>query len=169
MGQLPNECKAVFDPVFTNTGVEYFGPILVKKSKKTRLTSGHNKRYGVVFTCLTTGAIHLQNTDSFILALKRFIVRGGQPKVMYSANGSNFRGVEKELRDFFSESDFDKISKNLTTYNINWKFIPPLSPWMGGTWESIVKLTKKALGIVTRDRPMYEDSFQHLLPKLNQY
>ena len=40
---------------------------------------------------------------------------------------------------------------------------------MGGTWESIVKLTKKALRIVTRDRPMYEDSFQHLLPKLNQY
>ena len=35
MGQLPNERTAVFDPVFTNIGVDYLGPILVKNSKKT--------------------------------------------------------------------------------------------------------------------------------------
>ena len=29
---------------------------------------------------------------------------------------------------------------------------------MGSAWESTVKLTKKALRIVTHDRPMYEDS-----------
>ena len=98
------------------------------------------------------------STDSFILALKRFIVRTGQPKVMNSDNGSNFGGAEKELGDLFSKIDFDKVSKTLTNYNINWKFIPPLSPWMGGAWESIVKLTKRALRIVTHDRPMYEDS-----------
>ena len=93
MGQLPNKRTAVFDPVFTNAGVDYFGPILVKSSKRTRFTSGQDKRYGT----------H-------------------------------------------------------TNYNINWKFIPPLSTWMGGAWESIVKLTKRALRIVTHDRPMYEDS-----------
>ena len=64
---------------------------------------------------------------------------------MYSDNGSNFRGAEKELGDLFSKIDFDKVSKTLTNYNINWKFIPPLSPWMGGALESIVKLTKRAL------------------------
>ena len=163
MGQLPNERTAVFDPVFTNTGVDYFGPILVKNSKRTRFTYGHNKRYRVVFTCLTTRATHLElagdlGTDSFILALKRFIATRGQPKVMYRDNGSNFRGTEKELGDLFSKVDFDKVSKTLTNYNINWKFIPPLRPWMGGAWESIVKLTKRALRIVTHDRPMYEDS-----------
>ena len=56
MGQLPNERTVVFDPVFTNTGVDYFGPILVKNSERTGFTSGHNKHYGVVFTCLTTRA-----------------------------------------------------------------------------------------------------------------
>ena len=80
MGQLPNERTTVFDPVFTNTEVDYFEPILVRNSKRTRFTSGHNKRYGVVFTCLTTRATHLElagdlSTDSFILALKRFIAR----------------------------------------------------------------------------------------------
>ena len=150
MGQLPNERTTVFDPVFTNTGMDYFGPILVKNCKRTRFTSGHNKYYGVVLTCLTTRATHLElagdlSTDLFIPALKRFIARRGQPKVMYSDNGSNFRGAEKELGDFFSKVDFDKVSKTLTNYNINWKFIPPLSPWMGGALQSIVKLTKRAL------------------------
>ena len=77
---------------------------------------------------------------------------------MYSDNGSNFREAEKELRDLFSKIEFDEISKTLTNYNINWKFIPPLSPWMEGVWESIVKLTKTAMRIVTHDRPMYEES-----------
>ena len=45
MGQLPNERIAVFDPEFTNTGVNYFGPILVKNNKRNRSTSGHSKRY----------------------------------------------------------------------------------------------------------------------------
>ena len=64
---------------------------------------------------------------------------------MHSDNGSNFRGAEKELGDLSSKIDFDKASKTLTNYNMNWKFLPPLSPWMRGAWESIVKLTKKTL------------------------
>ena len=62
------------------------------------------------------------------------------------------------MRDLFSKIDFDKVSKTLTNHDINWKFIPSLSPRMGGAWESIVKLTEEALRIVTNDRPMYEDS-----------
>ena len=105
MGQLTNERTAAFDLVFKNTGVDYFGPIPVKNSKGTWFTSGHNKRYGEVFTCLITRATRLElrgdiNTDSFILALKRFIARRGQPKVMYSNNGSNFKEAEKELGRF---------------------------------------------------------------------
>ena len=95
------------------------------------------------------------STDSFILALKRFIARRGQPTVMHSDNGSNFRGAEKGLGDLSSKIGFDKVSKTLTNYNMNWKFLPPLSPWMRGAWESIVKLTKKTLRIVTHERPMY--------------
>ena len=77
---------------------------------------------------------------------------------MYSDSGSNFRGAEKELGDLFSKIDFDKVSKTLTNYNINWKFIPTLNPCIGEVWESIVKLTKRALRIVTRDRLISEDS-----------
>ena len=75
MRQLQNKRTAAFDPVFRNTEVDYFGPILVKYSKTTRFISRHNKHYGVVFTCRTTRARHLElagglSTDSFVLALK---------------------------------------------------------------------------------------------------
>ena len=29
---------------------------------------------------------------------------------------------------------------------------------MGGSWESIVKITKKCLKFITKDRPIYEDA-----------
>ena len=77
---------------------------------------------------------------------------------MYSNSDSNFRGAEKELGNLFSKIGFDKVSKTLTNYNINWKFIPTLNPCIGVVWESIVKLTKRALRTVTRDRLMSEDS-----------
>ena len=65
---------------------------------------------------------------------------------------------KRNQEDLFSKIDFEKVSKTLTNYNINWKFIPPLIPWMGGAWESIVKLTKNALRVVTLGRLIYEDS-----------
>ena len=172
IGQSPHERTAVFDPVFANTGVDYFGPILVKNSIRTRFTSGHNKRYGEVFTCLTARATHVElagdlSIDSFILAFKRFIARRGQPKVMFSDDGSNFRGKEKKLGDLFSKTDFDKVSKTLTNYKINQKFVSPLSPWMEGAWESIVKLTKKVPRIVKHDRPMYVDSLSTFITELD--
>ena len=85
---------------------------------------------------------------------------------MYSDNGSNFRGAEKELGDLFSKIDFDKVSKTLTNYNINWKFIPLLSPWMESVWESIVQLTKRTLRIVTYDAPMYEGSLSTFITEI---
>ena len=37
---------------------------------------------------------------------------------------------------------------------------------MGGAWESVAKLTKKALRIVTYDRPMYEDSLSTFIAEI---
>ena len=37
---------------------------------------------------------------------------------------------------------------------------------MEDAWESIVKLTKRALRIVTHDRPMYEDSLSKIITKI---
>ncbi|GBP48179.1 hypothetical protein EVAR_27565_1 [Eumeta japonica] len=95
-GDLPPERLRHHQPPFTCTGVDYFGPMSVTIGRR------HEKRYGALFTCLTTCAVHIElaeslSSDSMILALRRFIARRGTPRVMYSDNGTNFVGANKEL------------------------------------------------------------------------
>ena len=59
-----------------------------------------------------------------------------------------------------------KLVKPLHIVTLIEKFIPPLSPWMGGAWESIVILTKNVLRIITRDRPIYEDSLSTFITEI---
>ena len=74
MGNLPK--KRLYDNAkpFSSTGIDYFGPIKVKATKHTRKNPTLNKRYGVIFACLTMRALHLEVADnltieSFVLAL----------------------------------------------------------------------------------------------------
>ena len=51
---IPKARMCVGQRSFTCTGVDYFGPMQVTVGRH------HEKRYGVLFTCLTTKAIHLE-------------------------------------------------------------------------------------------------------------
>ena len=102
MSNIPIDRIAVNEKPFSNTGVDYFGPIIIKLNKRTRSTQPTAKRYRVLFMCLTTRGVHLElatdmTTDAFILALCRFIARRCHVKLLRSDNGSNFIGAEKEL------------------------------------------------------------------------
>ncbi|KFD64392.1 LOW QUALITY PROTEIN: hypothetical protein M514_23416 [Trichuris suis] len=54
MAQLPTERLQAFQPPFSCVGIDYFGPltVLVRRS--------HEKRYGCLFTCMSTRAVHLE-------------------------------------------------------------------------------------------------------------
>ena len=75
MADLPSD-RLQEEPSFSYCGVDMFGPFLIKECQKTL------KRYGVLFTCLVSCAVHIKmtksmETDSFILALRCFIARRG--------------------------------------------------------------------------------------------
>ena len=105
MADLPED-RLTPTPPFTYCGVDYFGPWYVKEGRKEL------KRYGVLFTCLVTRAIHLEvanslETDSYINALRRFICRRGPVRQMHSDNGSNFIGARRELKEALAEMDVE--------------------------------------------------------------
>ena len=168
MADLPLERIDSRCHAFQNVGVDYFGPILIKQGRRTRRSTGTAKRYGALFTCMTTRSVHLElagdmSTDSFILALRRFRARRGNPKVIRSDNGTNFVGAERELREALQRLDQLKITNELSANSIEWKFNPPIAPWMGGAMESMVKLTKRALRSTMKDRMFTEESLHTLL------
>ena len=57
MADLPKE-RLSQEPPFTYCGIDMFGPILVKEGRKEM------KRYGCLFTCLSSRAIHIESTNS---------------------------------------------------------------------------------------------------------
>jgi len=104
------------------------------------------KAWFVVFTCSVYRAVHLElitslSTEAFLQGLRRFIPRRGRPSVIYSDNGTNFEGASNAFRKL----DWKKITEETAVHQIQWKFIPPLSPWLGGFWKRIVGMVKKLL------------------------
>ena len=104
MASLPEERLAFGEPPFANTGVDYFGPMNVKRGRVVE------KRRGCLFTCLTKHAVHVElagdlSTDSFIMAFRRFRARRGNPTTMRSDKGSNFVGAKRELTVTDSTTD----------------------------------------------------------------
>jgi len=145
MGQLPRERVKPTRP-FTNTGVDYAGPFYVKQGGKRSKTV--TKGYIALFICLSTKAIDLElvpdlTTEVYIGALRRFTARRGLCHNIYSDNGTNFVGAEKEIRRIMIEKDFcEGIDNYACQQGIKFHFIPRSSPHMGGLWEAGVKTMK---------------------------
>ncbi|XP_052755580.1 uncharacterized protein LOC128201751 [Galleria mellonella] len=142
MGNLPKARLAHHCRPFSFVGLDYFGPVTVAVGRR------REKRYVALFTCLTIRAIHLEivhslSSDAAIMALRRFIARRGTPSEIHSDNGTSFVGANRELRALYSEAMSDFAAGEM----IKWKFIPPSAPFMGGSWERLVKSVKTALKV----------------------
>ena len=101
---LPKERMLAGQKLFTSTEIDLFGPMLVKRTKGTRSNVALVKRYGIIFTCMTVRAVHLElsndlSTDSFIMTLRPFKSRRGHVQVILSGNSTNFVGAASELKE----------------------------------------------------------------------
>ena len=149
-------------PPFTHTGLDYFGPIEVKRGRSKV------KRYGALFTCLASRAIHLEmaytlDTDSCISALRRFICRRGQVKQIVSDNGTNFVGTERELREAFDHLNLHRLEHSVQAEGIKWTFNPPYGPHHGGVWERLIRTIKKILYSITKEQTLDDECLQTAL------
>lgn len=135
MADVPKDRMAVGRPPFFHCSIDFFGPmeILVSRNKI-------EKRWGCIFVCMTTRAVHLElapslSTQDFLNCLRNFSNIRGQPAVIFCDNGTNFVRAQKLLADL-SEGGAN---------GIKWKFQPPAAPHWGGTHEALVKSAKRAL------------------------
>ncbi|XP_026728198.1 uncharacterized protein LOC113494186 [Trichoplusia ni] len=152
-GDLPSERLQHHQFPFACTAVDYFGPMQVTIGKRVE------KRWVALFTCLTTRAVHLElapslSASSMIMALRRMAARRGTPRTLFSDNGTNFVGANKELEAAALEK------------GIKWKFIPPGSPNMGGAWERLVRTVKTALAVVLNERSPPEEVLHTLMTEV---
>lgn len=67
---------------------------------------------------------HSLETDSLLIALRRFIGRRGQVREIRSDNGTNFTGGERELRESINAWNHSKIHEALLQKNTKWIFNP---------------------------------------------
>lgn len=165
MSPLPAGRVTAFIRPFSYVGVDYFGPFYITVNRHSE------KRWGVLFTCLSVRAIHLEiahslTTDSCIQSILRFIYRHGQPIEFYSDNGTNLRGASKELLNAINNIDEDIIAEKLVNSTTSWKFNPPHSPHMGGSWEVMVRLVKRSLDRVMPSRNPNEELLQTMFAEV---
>lgn len=156
MVDLP-EVRIQPDLPFTNTGVDYFGPVEVKRGR------GTCKLYRVIFTCLASRAVHLEvavslETDTCINALRRFISRRGQVTHLVSDNGTNFVGAERELREAVDALGHHRIGGVLAQAGICWSFNPPAGSHHGGVWERMIRMVRRVLSSVLRQQTLDDNA-----------
>ncbi|XP_037794177.1 uncharacterized protein LOC119589653 [Penaeus monodon] len=146
MSDLPPE-RLEPAPPFTYCGVDYFGQFFVKEGRK------EIKRYGVLFTCMTSRAIHLETantleTDSFLNAYRRFIGRHGPVRQLRSDQGTNFVGAKNELQQCLQEMDQEKLKGELLKENCDWitfEMNIPHASHMGRVWERQIRTVRNIL------------------------
>lgn len=162
MADLPVERVTPDEPPFTNVGVDFFGPFEVKRGRSLI------KRYAVIFTCLNIRAVHLEmahtlNTDSCINAIRRFIARRGDVKVIRSDNGTNFVRAERELQEAVLSLNNRQIQTAALSKGITWLFNPPAGSHHGGVWERQIRTVRRILNALLHQQTLDDEGLSTLL------
>ena len=158
-GFPPERCLPNVRP-FSYTGLDFFGPFYVK------IGWSQVKRYGCVFTCFSTRAIHLEmavslDTDAFINAVIRFVSRRGAPQEVWSDNGTNLVGGHAELKHCLQQVNHDSIVQAARRQNVDWTFNPPLASHHGGVWERMIRVVRRVLLALLTSSPIMTDDILH--------
>ena len=145
MADLPAD-RVQSSPPFTFCGVDLFGPFLIREGRKEL------KRWGCIFTCLSSRAVHLEvvnslSSSSFINALRRFIAIRGPISLLRCDQGTNFVGANSELRAGFENVTDTSVKQFLLNNNCVFEFKPnpPSASHMSGAWERLIRSVRSIL------------------------
>lgn len=123
-------------PLFTYVGLDIFGPWNVV-TQRTRGGAAQSKQWAILFTCMSTRAVHVEVIESMdsagcINALRRFIALREPVKQLRLDRGTNFVGASSKLG--MGQDDPSQINtpEYLHENGCTWEFNPPPASHMGG-------------------------------------
>jgi hypothetical protein len=158
MGNIPTE-RLEPGPAFSHVGADYFGPFYIRDGRK------EVKRYGVLFTCLNSRAVHLETAnsmeaDAFINAFRRFQSVRGPVRTLRCDRGTNFVGAQKELTS--SPKSEEKVRNFLVDNGCDFIFNVPHASHMGGVWERQIRSVRNALSALlgSQGHQLDDESFR---------
>lgn len=142
MADLPEE-RMEMTPPFTYCGIDCFGPFYVKEARKEL------KKYGLIFTCMCSRAIHIEmlddlTTDAFINALRGFIAIRGHVRQLRCDQGTNFVGARGEFMKAIKDLDHEQLKEYGCEFIMNF----PSSSHMGGVWERQIRTIRSVLTVI---------------------
>ena len=88
------------------------------------------------------------------------------PHIIRSDTGTNFVGVESELKTALKGLDKNRTEEEVNNNQTKWLFNPPCSPWMSGAVEPMVKVTKRVLKAVIKERTFTDDAFYTIMTEV---
>lgn len=141
MADLPPE-RLDTSPPFTYVGLDVFGPWNVV-TRRTRGGVAHSKRWAILFTCMSTRAVHIEliesmDSDNCINAFRSFFAVRGPAKQLRSDRGTNFIGASSELGLIPDDPSQASTLRYLHEHGCTWKFNPLHASHMGGVWERMI-------------------------------
>ncbi|XP_053699242.1 uncharacterized protein LOC128746219 [Sabethes cyaneus] len=162
MGDLPSMRMKAFIRPFSYVGIDYFGPMPVLVGRRVE------KRWGVLITCMTVRAVHIEiahslSAESCIFAIRNFVTRRGMPLEIISDRGTNFIGASRELRDALDKMNQNKVIESFVSSQTKWSFNPPTAPHFGGCWERLIQSIKKTLNNVKPNRTPTDEMLRNML------
>ena len=164
-GELPKDRIELIKP-YRASGIDVFGPFGVKHGGRAT-----HKRWVLLITCMATRAIALlplkdMSTPTLINALIKFHNNFPGLEVIYSDNGSNFKGASREIKEAVDEWNKEQIDKEFRIQGIEWIWGPPNCPHWGGTWERLVKSAKRHLKFLLEKDNLPLDTFETALTQV---
>ena len=162
-GDLPVERLEPTCP-FKFSGIDCFGPYYLRHS----VGRGQQKRFVLLVCCMSTRAVAMyplknMSTSAVINALLRMNNSFPGLKKIFSDQGSNFKGADREIREAVAAWNKQQVNAELSKVGITWEFGPASCGSAGGAWERLIGLSKRLIKSVLQGKNIDSDDFDTVI------
>ncbi len=120
MAPLPDHRMGPTPPFWS--AVDLFGPVPIRGSVNKRSTGN---AWGVIFVCISTYLAHVEiaetySTESFLMAVRRFMALHGAPKRFQSDQGTQLVAASKQMAAW----DWTAVHEAVKKVGAEWHVVP---------------------------------------------